>query len=350
MSDNIKSLDEKPVPSRRQSRSVFWPIVLIGGGVLLLLSNIGMVSGLNWAAAWRLWPLLLIFIGLDVIVQQVSPPTGTLLSGLVALAAVTVFGFALFTGNTLWGSAVPERANELRIETFELPAAGVESAEITLDLGNPAAEVHPLQGNNNLIDGSIYTSGDLKFETDIDDGRAGVVVGEDNVSWFFNPELWFSDEPGQTWQFNLNTSIPTELRIDVGNGSTVAELGELSLTGLRVNGGNGSLRAVLPPGDYEAVIDSGNGSMRFSLPDSGQQTMNVESGNGSISLFLPTTMEARIEFDEGNGSINVDGSRYSLVSGDRENGVYETANYDTATDRITLEVDSGNGSVSILEP
>lgn len=350
MSDNIKSLDEKPMSSRRQSRSILWPILLIGGGVLLLLSNIGVVSGLNWAAAWRLWPLLLIFIGLDVILQQASPPTGTLLSGLVGVAAVAVFGYVLFTGNVLWGAAVPEDANEPRIETFELPAAGIESAEITLDLGNSATEVHPLQGDTNLIDGSIYTSGELKFDTEVEDGHAEVVVGEDNVSWFFNPSAWFSDEPGQTWQFNLNSAIPTDLRIDMGNSSATAELGALTLTYLRVEGGNGSLRAVLPPGNYEADIDSSNGSMRFSLPESGEQVMNVESGNGSITLFLPTNMEARIEFDEGNGGINVDGSRFSLVRGDDDDGVYETANYGTAADRITLEVDSGNGSISILEP
>lgn len=350
MSEKVNAIDKKATLPQRQSRSVLWPVILIAGGVLLLLSNIGMISGLNWAAAWRLWPLLLIFIGLDVIIRQVSPPTGTLLSGLVGLAAVALFGYVLFTGNVLWGSAVPEGANEPRVQSFELPAAGIESARITLDLGNFATEIHQLEENTNLIDGSIYTTGDLQFDTEVENGHAEVIVGENNVNWFFNPELWFNDDPDRTWQFNLNTAIPTDLRIDVGNASTTAELGDLSLTSLRVNGGNGSFRGVLPPGNYDAVIDGGNGSLRLSLGDRGEQTMHVESGNGSVTLFLPTSMEARIEFDEGNGSINVDDSRFTLVSGDRENGVYETANYDTAADRITLEVDSGNGSISILEP
>jgi hypothetical protein len=310
----------------------------------------GMVSGLGWTAVWRLWPLFLVFLGLDVIVRQASPPTGTLLSGVIALAAIGIFGYVLFTGNTLWGSAARQGAGEGRVETFNLPATGIETAEIRINLSNSSSEINGLEGSNELIAGSIFTSGDLVFRTAVEEGHAEVTVGEDNVTWFLNPADWFRNEPGQTWQFDLNQTIPTDLRIDVGNASATAELAQLTLTELTVDGGNGSVQATFPPGNYEAVIDGGNGSLNLTLPNSGEQTMRVDSGNGSISLSLPTNMEARIEFDEGNGSISVDEARFSLVSGDSENGVYETAGYESATDRMTLDLESGNGSISITAP
>lgn len=346
---NMKSLDkESATISQRRSRSVFLPVLLIGGGILLLLSNMGMISGLGWSAVFSLWPLFLIFIGLDVIGRQASPPTGTLLSGVIALAAVALFGYVLFSGNPLFGLGVGQGANELRLETFELPVEGVETAEITIDLGNSSAEINALPDNNNLIAGSIYTAGDLVFDTEVEDGRAEVTVGDENTAWLLNPALWFQDQAEQTWQFSLNERLPTDLRIDVGNGSGTAELDQLTLTSLTVDGGNGSFRATLPPGSYEAVVDGGNGSMDLTLPGSGEQSMRIDSGNGSIDLFLPANVEARVEFDEGNGSVNVD-VRFSLVSGDEEEGVYETAGYADTTDRVTMDLETGNGSVSISQ-
>jgi hypothetical protein len=78
--------------------------------------------------------------------------------------------------------------------------------------------------------------------------------------------------------------------------------------------------------------------------------MTLDGGNGSLSLVLPANVEARVEFDEGNGSVGVDDGRFSLVSGDEERGVYETAGYASATDRVTIDVETGNGSFSLSEP
>jgi hypothetical protein len=67
-------------------------------GVYFLLRNLGIVSDLNWGVAFQLWPLLLIFLGINIIVQQVRRPFGTILSGLVSLTAVTLFGAILLFG------------------------------------------------------------------------------------------------------------------------------------------------------------------------------------------------------------------------------------------------------------
>jgi hypothetical protein len=256
---------------------------------------------------------------------------GTLFSTLLALVAIGLFGYVLFSGNPVLGLGTGRGAAELRQETFELPA-----------------QISALNGDM-LIAGTIFTRGDLRFDTAVEDGRAEITVGEENAVWSFNPADWFRNEPGREWQISLNPNVPTNLEIDVGNASTSAGLEDLTLTALEVDGGNGSLSATLPPGDYEIVVDSGNGSMRLNLPASGQQTMRIDGGNGSVSLSLPANVAARVEYNEGNGSVSVD-DRFSRVSGDSDEGVYETADYDSATDRVTLEVNTGNGSFSISRP
>ncbi|MCK4451587.1 MAG: hypothetical protein KAX26_13460, partial [Anaerolineae bacterium] len=42
-------------PRRRRPPSVFWPVVFIGAGVMLLLSNLGHLPWQSWGVLWRLW-------------------------------------------------------------------------------------------------------------------------------------------------------------------------------------------------------------------------------------------------------------------------------------------------------
>ena len=51
----------------RRRRSLVWPLVLISIGILFLLNNLGLVSWNLWSLLWRMWPVLVVAIGLDLI-------------------------------------------------------------------------------------------------------------------------------------------------------------------------------------------------------------------------------------------------------------------------------------------
>jgi len=57
---DIREPEEEPKAVTRgpQGRppSLFWPLVLIGAGVALLLSNLGYLPWQWWNVLWRLWP------------------------------------------------------------------------------------------------------------------------------------------------------------------------------------------------------------------------------------------------------------------------------------------------------
>ena len=231
--------------------------------------------------------------------------------------------------DTLRGLGLPvAAAPELRQETFALDDEGVTSAEIALHLGNFPTTVGPL-GNGGLIAGTVWTRGAVQMEPERDaEGHIELEVGvRENPGDWFDPRTWGGDENRQ-WGIDLSPTVPLELHIDAGNGATTAALDELTLTALTLDSGNGALEATLPAGDYNVRVDS---------------------GNGSVVLRLPEGVEARVEYDSGNGSVNVD-DRFQRVSGDRDEGVYETAGYDAAADAIAIRVDSGNGSVTITAP
>ncbi|KPK89854.1 MAG: hypothetical protein AMJ88_17020, partial [Anaerolineae bacterium SM23_ 63] len=108
-------------------RSLFWPIVLIGLGLFWLLGNLGVLPEHSLWTLFRLWPLALIVIGLDIMVGRRSPAIGALIGfGAVALVLVLVFA-----GPSL-GFTPPE--TELITERFTESIGNATSARVNLDL------------------------------------------------------------------------------------------------------------------------------------------------------------------------------------------------------------------------
>ncbi len=330
-----KKLDESgappAVPVQKDGRSLFAPLALITLGVLFLLDNLNVIGPLNWGAALRFWPLALIFLGLNVLAVQFRRPLGTVFSLLVTVAALAVFGYLLVSGapdDTLRGLGLPVAdVPELREETFALGAEGVTSAEITLHLGNFPTTIGALN-DDGLIAGSVWTRGAVQMEPERHgDGHIELEVGvRENPGDWFDPRTWQGGE-GREWMIDLSPTVPLDLHIDAGNGAATATLDGLNLTALTIDSGNGAVQATLPDGDYDVGVDS---------------------GNGSVALSLPAGVEARVEYDSGNGSVSVP-ERFERVSGDRDDGVYETPGYDERAGGITMRLDSGNGSVTITE-
>lgn len=352
MNEEIIPKEETTHRDHSKSHSVFAPIILIAAGVFFLLENLNILPPLNWSLALRFWPLLLIFIGLNVLVVQIRRPWGTLLSLLLALSAVGVFSYLLLGSNP---SAVTDRlgivapASALNEEAFAVSGEGVESAEIRVELGNYQTGIHPLSEGTDLIAGTIMSRGELQVQTDQKaSGLTTVHVREKSGSgWILNPTGWNNE--GARWEFFLNPAIPIDLRVDGGNGATESDFSELILSHLSVNGGNGAFGTALPGGNYDIEINGGNGRINVNLPPSGRQEMEIDGGNGSIHLRLPPEMEARLEFDEDVGNIAVS-ERFSLIEGDEEEGIYQTSGYETAANRILIDLETGNGQASIGEP
>lgn len=66
------------------------PLLLIGVGIVFLLSNLGYIAPVSARAVLQLWPLLLILIGVDILLARRSP-----VAALAIELAVVALGFAL---------------------------------------------------------------------------------------------------------------------------------------------------------------------------------------------------------------------------------------------------------------
>lgn len=329
-------------------RSLFGPVFLIGLGVYFLLRNLGVVSDLNWGLAVQLWPLLLIFLGLNLIVRQVRRPFGTFLSGIVSLAAVGLFGAVL-----LFGVELPflsrfnlQTSAEYRQETVTVVSReDVKTATVSLDLGSLGADVTGLEDSQNLLEGTLSLAGDLEFRQRVQGSEAIVSLGENQSSWWFGN--FISGVAQQPWQIGLSRTVPLDLAVDSGSGQTDLMLGSLILTDLVVDIGSGAVNLQLPGGDYDVQLDGGSGKLVMTLPPNGRQEMDIDGGSGAMDLFLPPNMEARVELDSGSGRVSLS-DRFERISGDDEDGVWQTPNYDPdGNNSILIVLDGSSGAILI---
>ena len=337
----------------RDSQSLFGAIVLIAAGGYFLLYNLGRVPAINWSAVWSLWPLMLIFLGLNMLVVQFRRPWGSLLSGLVALAAVAAFSMFAFApaDNPLLQQIDMLPAAETHLEQVAYPAEGVELADITLDLSHQPTTLTAVQDSEQLLEARLAVSGNVIFETSLEDGHASINLDSRTEGFPFGDILGLG--PGleaERWEIGLNPAVPLDLRVDMASGAAALDLSALAISGLVLDGGSGAFTAVLPDGDYAAVIDMASGAATVQLAQAGNQGLTIDGSSGALLIILPRGREARLELDSGSGGISLPEGLFATTTGSEPGeGVWETTGYDSAPEHIDLRIDIGSGHVLIEE-
>lgn len=336
---------------KRHGRSLFGPIFLIAVGALFLLNNLGMMPSTNWTAVFQLWPLWLIFLGINLIVQQAPRPLGSFLSGLVGITAVATFGYILFASvdSPLLSRFNIAAVGEKVTEAISFAPDDVDSAQIMLDMGAVGADVYALTDSRDLIAGQVTYAGELVFDTDAGGGEATVSLDtrSGNRGWFSFDNISFDE--ADRWQIGLSPDVLTALTIDGGVGTLSLRLAGLQLSDLDVDMGAGDMNLTLPQGAYAVTFDGGAGSTEIVFPTNGRLSVDLDGGVGNFLLLIPSTMPTRIEVNSGVGSFDADG-RFEKISNDDEDGVWQTADYSGSNNQLDILVDVGVGNVTVQQP
>lgn len=323
----------------KKRHSFFWPIILIGIGIICLLVNFNVIAPVSIGTILRFWPVLLILIGLDILFSRRYSWVGGVF-GVLAIAFVIFF--LVFGPST--GMTAPSQS---RVDVYSEPLGTTTQANYLFETSSESVEISALKDNQDLIYATLTHQGTINFTVKGDTNKT-VALSEnyDSNSWL-NWDFSF-DNPG--WQIGLAPGVVTDLTLDGGSGSIVADLSGIQLQSLTANLGSGSSSFTLPESKtpIEASFDSGSGSVSIVLPRYTTFTLKLMSGSGSIHIDIPDDAAVRIEVsDSGSGSLSLPDS-ITRVSGDVETGTWESAGYATATNTIFIHiVDRGSGSISI---
>jgi hypothetical protein len=305
-------------------RSLFWPIALITFGVLVLLSNLGMIPATGWAILWRFWPVALVALGVDVLIGRRSV-AGAIASGVLLLVLV---GLAI--GIAVFAEQIPFlvewlKPAALHVEHIAYPLDGIERATIAIDWTSAPGFVSALMDAQNLIEADVAYRGELTFDAQRSGNEAAITLNTylQGISY----SSFDFDDSDARWDIRLSPDVSLELRFDTGTGSAEFDLGELELSRLQLDAGTGAVDLVLPTrSSFQGEI---NGS------------------SGALTLHRSPEVGLRVVLDAGSGHFDP-GEHLTLVSGEPDgDGIWETEGYDRADYRITLNIDQGSGILRI---
>jgi hypothetical protein len=346
-------------------RSLFWPTVLIGVGLIALLGNLGLLARANIFVLFRLWPLLLILVGLDLMFGRRSPAIGAL----IGIAAV-----ALVIGLMLVGPSLGLSGGwEIKTSTLIEPIGEATSARVNLNLSTGSTLVTALSDSPNLFEAQLKHLGKIKFDVRGEREKTLRLSQHDGVRFFWFDA--FDDDDELHWDIGLNPRVPLELEVDGGSGASTLDLGALQLTRLQLDVGSGAVEAHLPATErrYEAQVDGGSGSCRLDVAGGAGVDMEIDVGSGSVrvgvgsaadvnlrayggsgylSVKVPPDAAVRVDVrDSGSGRVRVHSRLQPVREGTNgDEGTWETPGFEDADHKITIVIeDVGSGDVEVSQ-
>jgi hypothetical protein len=231
-----------------RSGRVFWGLVILLIGAVLLLEPLGIVP--EGTSVWRfIWPGIIILFG-------------------------------------IWLLVVPlfYRGRKMEVETISVPLEGASEARLRLKHGAGRLEVSALETEGLFLTGEFGGGVDQSLHRENGSLRLKLRTPPHD----FPIGVHFE---GLNWKVKVSRAVPIRLDIDSGASETILNLQELKIT--------------------ELNIDTGASSTEINLPsNAGLTRVRIDSGAASVALRVPSDVAARIMIESGLSGIDIDQNRF----------------------------------------
>jgi len=305
---------------------IFWGVALITAGAVALAIQSQLIPADSARQARRLWPLLLIVIGVSVIASRTAFGTvAVLLASLVAggLAGALVAGVP--DGLEIGCGGDPT-------ESVTAEGSFATDGEIDLDLSCGELDVSTQPGTDWTV---IARHGGEEPEL-IFDAESLRVKAEGGGF------IGFTDSR-QAWDVVLPTDASLRLSVDANVASSRLDLDGANLSTLEIDANAGDVNVELPGAEVrELSVDANAGSISIIIDASTRLDGSIEVNAGSLEVCIPDGVTVAITIEEDNitFSDNLDDSE--LI---REGDTWRSG--DDAIPTVTLRVDGNAASITL---
>jgi hypothetical protein len=298
--------------SRDRGLSIVGPFILIGLGIVLLLQQLNMLQWSLWEVAFRLWPLIIIAVGADILIARRSF-IGAVASLLIVLAL-------LVGGIYLMGTGPEKTGGKLTSEEIAYDLGDAASGDIHLTLDAGQMTVDGLSEDSPSVIAGMIRQAPNESVTSGHTFTGSKVNVDIQSRW---PQTYFFNTTGidHTWDLALTGRVPLTIELSLGAGQIVADLSGLKVTSVDVKIGAGQLILTLPAGsDIDVNVSIGAGDAEIRIPDSAAVKVDCTTGVGNCAL------------PNGSGFWGQD---------------YTSPGYAAADDQIRIEVTIGVGEARV---
>lgn len=346
---------------RRRRPSLFWPLILIVLGVVFLFNNLGLMRGDLWDTILSLWPLIFIAIGLDGILRQEGTVGPTLMLGLGTVFLLGNFGYLplgawemllrlwplvlialgfdiligrrsrlasffglilvlAILGVSLWMMTAGISGGAMAGRRIRQDLEGATQARIVIEPGAGDLRLKALQEPDALVMGTVPDEAAISVgqEYSLQDGKADYTLRSSGGAYTF---------PGSSntfrWDLGLTPEIPIDLKVELGAGQAL-----LDLTGLDLG---------------DLTFGMGLGGATIVLPAEGRFDGDIEGAIGELVIYVPEDLGLRVGAETAMVIVQAPESY-------RKHGhFYDSPGYENAGHRVDLDVGLAIGRVSIRE-
>ena len=294
-------------------RNIFWGMILILVGILFTLENLNVID-FDWYNLWRLWPVVLVLWGVSIIpVKNIVK----VVLVLIVLAASTLYMMqeTVRWHDTDYSISFNNNTGDLNQE-FTIPYE--DSALVAkLDMEVAASTFVLVDESYDLIDfekrGSMI---DYKYTVKQVDSTV-------DISVYIDEGVQFKSHNHNRVDMSLNPQPVWDLNFEIG-----AADANLDLAGLKISRIN---------------IEGGAAAIKVKLGDKHPKTkVNIETGASAIDVMIPKESYCELDITSVLSGKNISG--FEKV----DRGHYITDNYDEATNRIYIVVETAVSSYSII--
>lgn len=239
---------------------LFWGLILILFGGLLLLDNLGLLAGINFSIWAIFWPTLLILLGVWVL-----------------------------AGDKLGG---------MEVENLKIPLDGAREAHLRIRHGAGRMAISAGAADSILLEGEFR--GGAKRSVSRSGDRLGLDLQPGTASFFpFTPGMG----RGLEWIMRLGKITPLFLEINCGANENQWDLSELNVKELHLSTGASTTQIRLPA-------------------SAGNTRVKIESGAATLDIKVPEDVAARIRSSSGLATVTVDQTRFPRTAGGFESPDY----------------------------
>lgn len=288
------------------------PTFLIGLGIVFLLGNLGYLSVNTWQLILTLWPILLIAIGFDILVGRRSIWLSLL--GMAAIILILFGSLWLFGASISVGGAVTGEQIQQSLE-------GANRATVKIEPGAGELQIGAMTQEGILLAGTIpdMPGNEVRSSYTVQ-GNVGDYRLHESGGQFILPtrsaQKWL-------WDLDITNAIPVELELAMGAGKINADLRDMKLDILKITLAVGETRVV--------------------LPKQGRLDAKINGAIGQIVIVVPRGVGVQIRADKGLANLSTP-QNYTHV-GD----TYESPGFDSAENQVEIDLSMAIGNISIQQ-
>jgi hypothetical protein len=307
-------------PKTLSYKKIFWGIILIGIGILIMLKNLNLVW-FTWQSLWALWPVLLILWGISVLpikdYIKLIISFVAVIAGIIVISTqpeINVFGFQWHRNNRDWQIQYDKNSSSDNKETFNEPFdKTIKEGSLFLDA---AAGQFIIGDSTNDLYNFEKSNGNTHYQTSVEKDSATAVIRlklKDGT---------ISTGQGAEAHIKLNVNPVWTIDFNVGAADMQMDLSKYKVKSVKVAGGASSI--YLKVGELNE-----------------DQNIKINAGASSIHLLIPKSRACEVKTNTVLSSRELPGFNRT------ERHLYRTGNFNTAKIKTYIDIDAAVSSLNV---